>query len=60
MEKVFRRDDFYNPYDNKAIKEVVEREAIRKMEEALRKKQEEKKLERKKKKNKPSLSRSDL
>lgn len=55
-----QRDDFYNPYDSKAIKEVVEREAIRKMEEALRKKQEEKKLERKKKKNKPSLSRSDL
>lgn len=57
----FRRDDFHNPYDRKAIKEQLQLESLQKMEEALRKKQEQKKLDRKKKKTKkPSLSRTEL
>uniref|UniRef100_A0A0R3RFA9 Coiled-coil domain-containing protein 134 n=1 Tax=Elaeophora elaphi TaxID=1147741 RepID=A0A0R3RFA9_9BILA len=61
LEIIPRRDDFYNPYDRKAIKEELQRESLRKMEEALRKKQEQKKLDRKKKKaKKPSLTRTEL
>uniref|UniRef100_A0A1I7VU31 Coiled-coil domain-containing protein n=1 Tax=Loa loa TaxID=7209 RepID=A0A1I7VU31_LOALO len=60
LEIIPRRDDFHNPYDRKAIKEELQREALRKMEEALREKQEQKKLDRKKKKKKPSLSRNEL
>ncbi|VDK65078.1 unnamed protein product [Onchocerca ochengi] len=61
LEIIPRRDDFRNPYDKKAIKEELQRESMRKIEEALRKKQEQKKLDRKKKKTKkPSLSRTEL
>ncbi|KAK6102590.1 ERK and JNK pathways inhibitor family protein [Brugia pahangi] len=61
LEIIPRRDDFHNPYDRKAIKEELQLESLRKMEEAIRKKQEQKKLDRKKKKTKkPSLSRTEL
>lgn len=57
----FRRDDFYNPYDKEAIKEKMQQESLRKMEEAIKAKHEQKKLDRKKKKTKkPSLSRTEL
>ncbi|VDN02797.1 unnamed protein product [Thelazia callipaeda] len=56
-----KRNDFYNPYDKKAIKDQMERKALQKMEEALHKKREQKKVERKKIKiKKPSLSRIEL
>uniref|UniRef100_A0A915PP53 Uncharacterized protein n=1 Tax=Setaria digitata TaxID=48799 RepID=A0A915PP53_9BILA len=55
-----KRDDFHNPYDKKAIKEELQWESLRRMEEALREKEEQKKLDRKKKKKRPSLSRAEL
>ncbi|VDK36707.1 unnamed protein product [Gongylonema pulchrum] len=60
LEIIPRREDFRNPYDKKVIKEELEREAVRKLDEAMKKKHEEKKLELKKKKNRPTLSRIDL
>ncbi|VDN54874.1 unnamed protein product [Dracunculus medinensis] len=56
-----REENFYNPYDKRNIKEEMEFEAVRRMNEAKERKLQEKKLERKrKKKNVPSLTKSEL
>lgn len=58
----FSRDEnFHNPYDKKVQKEEIEREAVRKMEEAREKRKLEKQKEKKQRKErKPSLSKNEL
>ncbi|VDK58341.1 unnamed protein product [Anisakis simplex] len=55
-----RDENFVNPYDKKQIKEDIEREAVKKIDEARMKKMEQKKFEKHKKLKKPTLSRTEL
>uniref|UniRef100_A0A915AZH6 Uncharacterized protein n=1 Tax=Parascaris univalens TaxID=6257 RepID=A0A915AZH6_PARUN len=56
-----REENFINPYDKRRIKEQIEREAVKRIDEEKERKQREKKMEiKKKKERKPTLTKTEL